>query len=96
MIGEGETPLRRGRCGSFLEGSCSAEDRNLSRDWCGRGHRRSEVLSLRGGNEDVVGVNGDVLVKQGKEESVEDFLGDLGRSGRHRGRGVGVDRGNLL
>ena len=55
-----------------------AENGNVG---CGRGdgvHRGSEVFASRGGDEDVVGINSDVFVKRGKEEGIEDFLGDSG------------------
>ena len=83
VVGEGETPLRRGRRGSVCEGTFGAEDRNVR---CYRGiggHRGSEVFSARRGDKDVVGVHGNIFMKWGEEESVEDFLSDLGRSGRH-------------
>ena len=96
VIWKGKAALRRGGCRSVHEGLFGAEDGDVGRYWRIGSHRGSEVFASRGGNEDIVGVNGDVLVKWGKEESVEDFMGDLGRSGRHRGRGVEADRGNLL
>ena len=83
VVRKGEASLCRGGCRSFLEGSFSAEDRNVSRDRCGRGHRGSEVLASRGGDEYVVGINGDVFVKRGEEEGIGDFLSDSRRSGRH-------------
>ena len=83
VVGEGETSLCRGRCGSVSQRTFGTEDGYIG---CGRdtwGCRRSEVFALRGGDENIVGVNGNVFVEWGEEESVEDFLGDLGRSGRH-------------
>ena len=83
VVREGETSLRRGRCGGVRQRTSGVEDRYVS---CGRGingHRGSEVFSSGGSDENVVGVNGDIFVERGKEEGVEDFLGDLGRSGRH-------------
>ena len=86
VIREGETSLRRSGCGSVREGTFGVEDRDIGRDWGISGHRGSKVFAARRGDEDVVGVDGDVLMEWGKEESVEDFLGDLGRRGRHRRR----------
>ena len=85
VVGEGETPLRRSGCRSICEGTFGAKDRDVG---CDRGvgsHQGSEILVVRRGNKDVVGINGDVFVERGEEEGVEDFLSDLGRSGRHRG-----------
>ena len=96
VVWKGKAALHRGGCRSVHEGSFGAEDRDVGRDRRIGSHWGSEVFASRGGNEDIVGVNSDVLVKRGKEESVEDFLGDLGRSGRHRGRGVEADQGSLL
>ena len=84
VVGKGKAPLCRGRCGSVHERSLGVENRDIS---CYRGggvHRGSKVLTAGRGDEDVVGVDGDVFVKRGKKESVEEFLGDLGGSGRHR------------
>ena len=84
MVGEGEAPLRHGGSGSVHERVFSAENRDVSRDWGDGGHRGSKVLASRGGDENIVGVNGDILMEWGKEEGIEDFLGYLGGSGRHR------------
>ena len=81
VVRKGKTPLRRGGCGSFFEGSFGAEDGDVSRDWCGRGHWGLGVFVSRRSDEDVVGVNGDVLMERGDEESVKDFLSDSGGSG---------------
>ena len=43
----------------------------------------SKVFVARRGDENVIGIHGNIFVERGEEESVEDFLGDLGRSGRH-------------
>ena len=83
VVREGEASLRRGRRGGVCEGASGTEDRDVSRARGIGGHRGSEVLAARGGDEDVVGVNGDVLVEWGKEKSVEDFLGYLRGGGRH-------------
>ena len=73
----------RGRCGRVFKGMSSGEDGDISCSGVSGVHRGSEVLTARGGYENIVGVNGDVLMKRGEKEGVEDFLGDLGRSGRH-------------
>ena len=83
VIREGEAPLRRGGCGSVFKGTSGIEDRDVGCTRIIRGHRSPEVLATGGSDEDVVGVNGNILVEWGEEESVEDFLGDLGRSERH-------------
>ena len=83
VVGKGEAPLRRGGCGSVPERALGAENGDVSCDWGSSVHRGSEVFVPRGGDEDIIRVNGNVFVKRGKEESVEDFLGYLGGSGRH-------------
>ena len=84
VIREGETPLRRGGRRSVCEGALGTEDRDIGRTRGTSGHRRSGVFVMRRGDEDIVGVNGDVFMEWGEEEGVEDFLSDLGGSGRHR------------
>ena len=80
---KGEKSRNSGGCRSVLEWTFGAEDRHIGRDW-GSGSRRGlEVFASRGGDENIVGVNGDVLVKRGEEESIENFLGDLGGCRRH-------------
>ena len=83
MIGKREAPLCRGGCGSVREGAVSAENGDVGCGWGRSIHRGSEVFMMGGSDKDVVRVNGDVLVEWGKEESVENFLSDLGGSGRH-------------
>ena len=83
VIREGETALCCGGCRSVCEGTFGGEDRDVGRGRGSGGHRGSEVFMARRGDKDIVGVNGNIFMKQGKEESVEDFLSDLGRSGRH-------------
>ena len=83
VVRKGEAPLRRSRCRSFLKRSFSAEDGDVS---CGRsadGHWGSEVFASWGGDKHVVGINGDVFVERGKKESVENFLSNSRRGGRH-------------
>ena len=83
VIREGETSLCRGGCRSVCEGTFGAKDRDISRDRGTSGHRGLEVFAARRGDKDIVGVNCNVFMERGEEESVEDFLSDLGRSGRH-------------
>ena len=83
MVRKGEAPLRRGGSGSVRKRATGAEDGDVGHDWGSGVHRRSEVLTLRGGDENVVGVNGNVLVKRGEKESVKDFLSYLGGGRRH-------------
>ena len=83
VVGEGETPLCRGRCGSVRQRTSGAEDGYIGCGWGIGGHWGSEVFASGGSDEDVVGVDGNVLVERGKEKGVENFLGDLGGSGRH-------------
>ena len=87
VVREGEASLRRGRRGGVCEGTSGTEDRDVSRARGIGGHRGPEVFAVRGGDKDVVGVDGDILVDRGEEEGVEDFLSDLGRSGRHGSMG---------
>ena len=84
VVRKGETPLCRSRCGSVREGTFGTENGDVSHGWSSDVHRGSEVFMSRGGNEDIIGVNGDVFMKRGEEESVEDFLSYLGGCGRHR------------
>ena len=84
VVGKGETPLRRGGCGSVRKGAFSAKNRDVSCSWGSGGYRGSEVFTSRGSDEDIVRVDGNIFVKRGEEESVENLLGDLGRSRRHR------------
>ena len=84
MVWKGETPLRRSGCRSVHERTFGTENGDVGCDWGGSVHRGLEVFMSGGGDEDVVGVDGDILVKWGEEEGVEDFLSYLGGSGRHR------------
>ena len=84
VVWEGEASLHCSGGGSVHERATSVEDRDVSHDWGSGIHWGSEVLVLWGGNENVVGVNSNVLVKQGKKKGVEDFLGYPRGSGRHR------------
>ena len=84
VVRKRETPLCRGGCGGVHKRAFGAEDGYINRSQGICGHWGSEVFTSWGGDKDVVRVNGDVLVEWSKEESVEDFLSDLGGSGRHR------------
>ena len=83
VVREREASLCCGGRGSVCEGASGAEDRDGSRDRGGGSYRGSEVFTSGRSHKDVVGVNGDVFVERGEKESVEDFLSDLGGSGRH-------------
>jgi hypothetical protein len=84
VIREGEPPLRRGRHWGVYEGVFGAKDRDIGHDQ-GIGRPRGlEVFTTRRGDKDVVRVDGDIFMKRGEEKSVEDFLGDVRRSRRHR------------
>ena len=83
MVWKGKTSLCRGGRGSVLKGARGAKNRDISCGWSRGGHRGSEVFATRGGEEDIVGVNGDVFVERGEKEGVEDFLSYLGGSRRH-------------
>ena len=83
MIGEGEAPLCHGGDRCIGKQSASSENRDVGREGRISGHRGSEVFSARRGNVHIIGVDGDVVVKRGKEEGVEQFLGNAGGSGRH-------------
>ena len=83
VVREGEASLCCGGCGSVRQRAFGAEDGHIGRDWGIGGHRGSEVFTSGGSDEDIVGVDGNVLVERGEEEGIEDFLGDSGRSGRH-------------
>ena len=83
VVGNGEASLRRGRCGGIRQGAFGAENGDVGRDRGSSGHRGSKVFAAWGGDKDIVGVDGNILVKWSKEESVEDFLGYSRRGGRH-------------
>ena len=83
VVREGEAPLRRGGRGSVRERAFGGKDGDVSHDRGSGICWRLEVFALRRGEKDIIGVNGDVLVKRGEKESVEDFLSYAGGSGRH-------------
>ena len=83
VVWKGKAPLCCGGCGSFFKRAFRAKDGDIGCNWGSGGHRRSEVFASRGSDEDVVGINGNVLVKRGEKEGIKDFLGDLGGSERH-------------
>ena len=96
VIGERETSLCRGRCGSVSQRTSGVEDRHIGCDRSVGGHRGSEVFASGGSDEDVIGVDGNILMEWGKEEGVEDLLGDPGRSGRHGQWGETIEVVSLL
>ena len=83
VVGKGETSLCRGGRGSVLEGTFSAENRDVGRSRGSGIHWGSKVFTSGGGDEDIVRVDSDIFVEWGEEEGVEYFLGYAGRSGRH-------------
>ena len=83
VVRKGKAPLHRGGCGSVHERALGAENGDVSCDWGSGVHRGSEVFASSGGDENIIRVNGNIFVKWGKEEGVEDFLSYLGGSGRH-------------
>ena len=83
VVREREAALSRGGRGGIYKGTPGAKNRDIG---CGRGtsgHRWPKVFASGGGDKYVVGVDGNVFVKWGEEEGVENFLGDLRGSGRH-------------
>ena len=95
MVRKGETPLHRGRSGSVRERALSAKDGDVGHGWGSDVRRGSEVLTSRGGDEDIVGVNGNVFVKQGKKEGVKHFLSYAGGCRRHGRRGRTIEAASL-
>ena len=83
MVREGETPLCRSRYRSVYKGALGAENRDVGCDRGIGGHWGLKVFLSRGSDKHVVGVYSNVFMEWSEEKSVEDFLGDLGRSGRH-------------
>jgi hypothetical protein len=83
VVRKGKTSLCCGGRGSVSKRALGAENRDVSCGWSCSGHWGSEVFTSGGSDEDIIGVDGNIFVERGEEESVEDFLGDLGRSGRH-------------
>ena len=76
--------MRRGGCWGVHEKTLGTEDQDVG---CNRGigvHWGSEVFVSRGGDENIIRVDGNVFMKRGEEEGVKDFLGNSGGSGRHR------------
>ena len=47
------------------------------------GYRGLVVFSMRRGNVNIIGVDGDIVVERSKKEGVEQFLGNVGGSGGH-------------
>ena len=83
VVGEGEAPLRGGRCRSVRQWSSGTEDGDIGCSRGVRGHRGSKVFATWRGDKDVIGIDSNILVERGEEESVENLLGDSGRGGRH-------------
>ena len=83
VVREGEAPLRRSGSRSIYEGTLVVKNGDIGHGWGSGHHWGLGAFASRGGNEDVIRVNGNVLVKRGEEEGVEDFLSDSGGSGRH-------------
>ena len=83
VIGEGKTFLH---CGGYWfggKGSPCAKNGDVGRDRGASSHWGSEILLLRRGDEDIVGVNGDIFMKGGEEESIKQLACNLGQSRRH-------------
>ena len=83
VIRKGEAPLHHSGCGSVFERSLGAKNGDVGQGWGGRSHWRSKVLTSRGGDKDIIRIDGDVLVERGEEKGVEDFLSYSGGGGRH-------------
>ena len=83
VVGKGETSLCRGGRGSVREGAFGTENRDVSRNRGSGIQWGSDIFTSRRGDEDIVGVDSDIFVEWGKKESVEYFLGYVGRCGRH-------------
>ena len=66
VVGKGEASLCRGGRGRVREGVFGAENRDISRSRDSGIHGGSEVYSSWGGDKDIVGVNGDVLMERGE------------------------------
>jgi hypothetical protein len=96
MVWKGKTSLCCGGRGSVLEGALGAENRDVSYDWSRGGHRGSEVFATRGGDKDVVGVNGDIFMEWGEKEGVENFLSYLGGGRRHGRRRRVIETTRLI
>ena len=84
MVREREASLRHSGGGSVQERAFGAKDGDVGCGWGRSSHRGSEILATWRGDEDIIGIYSDIFVEWGEKEGVEDFLGDLGRSGRHR------------
>ena len=83
MVGEREAALCGGGRGSVRQRPSGTKDGYVGCGWGACGHRGSKVFAVWGGDKDVVGVDGNIFVEWGEEESVEDFLGYPRGSGRH-------------
>ena len=84
VVRERKTALCRSGHWFSNKGPSRTEDRDVGRDGCVSSHWGSEVFSSGRCDEDVIGVNGDIFVEWGEEESIKKFLRNLWQSGRHR------------
>jgi hypothetical protein len=83
MIGKREISLCRSRHWFDRKGAPCAQDRDIGCRGSINCHWGSEVFSSRGGNINVVGVDGDVVMEWGKKESIKYFLSYAGGCRRH-------------
>ena len=83
VIGKRETPLCRSGHQFGGKGASSTEDRDIGHRGSVDSHWGLEVFPSRGGDIDVVGVNGDIVVERGKKKGVEYFLSYAGGCRRH-------------
>ena len=83
MIRERGTPLRRSGYWFGRKGTSCAQDRDISCHGSVDSPRGPEVFSSRGGDIDVIGVNGDIIMERGKKEGVKYFLSYAGGCRRH-------------
>ena len=83
VVGKRETPLHCSRHGFGRKGTSCAQDRDIGHRGSVDRHQRPEVFSLRSGDINVVGIDGDVVVEWGEKESIEYFLSYAGGCGRN-------------
>ena len=87
VIQKRENSLRRSGDWFGRKGTSGTEDGDICRRGSIDSHRGSEIVSSRGGDIDVVGVNSDIVMEWGEKEGVEHFLGYAGGWRRHGRRG---------
>ena len=63
VVRKGEVPLHRSGCGSVSERAFGTENRDVNCGWGSGVHWGSEVFVSRRGNENIVGVDGNVFMK---------------------------------